>query len=309
MNALLAALRYARLKVLTSLIRVIARLVTTRVRAKPDAVLNVPSRDAGRTIRVHIYSPAPTSTNGLNEAPQTPRPVLINFFGSGFVLPGFGNDDFYCHEISRRTGHIVLDVDYRLSPEHPFPAAVHDAEDVVRHVLSSPDTYDVSHISVSGFSSGGTLTLLAPALFPINTFRSIIAFYPSVNMAKDPALRKAPVENPKIKTTPPSWTRLFREGYLRGMDPRDPRISPIYGDTANFPKDTLIITTEYDVSALDAEEFARKAQESAQGTNRRVILRRIKGCPHNFDKSEKYQTQRTEAYTAVADLLAQSLAN
>ncbi|KAI1313994.1 putative carboxylesterase [Xylaria venustula] len=310
MISIAASLHYLRLRVLIGLIRLIVRLLTPRVQAKPDAVLRVPSRDVGRTIRAHIYSPFPAApTDGPGEASQSraPQPVLINFCGSGFALPSFGADDLFCREISRRTGHVVLDVDYRLGPENPFPAAIHDVEDVVLYVLSCPDTYNAAHISISGFSSGGTLALVAPTLFPANPFRSVIAFYPSVSMVKDPAERKAPVKGPDRGRAPLFWTRLFREGYLRGMDPRDPRISPLYADTANLPRHALIFTAEYDVSALEAEEFGRKADASAQSSGGRVELRRMRECGHGFDKSKRNAAARIEAYTAVADLLNHSL--
>ncbi|KAI1752749.1 putative carboxylesterase [Xylaria castorea] len=308
MSSLLAALRCIRLKLLIGMIRLVVRLVTPRVHAKPDALLGIPSRDTGRTIKVHIYSPSPvTSPNGLSDASQTPRPVLINCFGSGFALPLFGADDSFCSEVSKRTGHVVLDVDYRLAPENPFPAAIHDIEDVVHYVLSRPDRYDIAHISISGFSSGGTLALVVPTLFSANTFRNVVTFYPSVNMAKDPSERKAPVEGPKSGRAPLSWTRLFREGYLGGMDPRDPRISPLFANTVNHPRNTLIVTAEYDTSASEAEEFAKSAEVNAQATDRRVILRRMRGCGHNFDKSKRNTTARAEAYGLAINLLNHSL--
>ncbi|KAI1424964.1 putative carboxylesterase [Xylaria sp. FL1777] len=312
MTSLVAALHYLRLRVLVGLIRLIVRLLTPRVQAKPDEVLRVPSRDLGRTIRAHIYSSLPvTSTDGdgLDEAsqPRVLRPVLINFFGSGFALPSFGADDAFCREISRRTGHVVLDVDYRLGPENPFPAAIHDVEDVVHYVLSHPDIYDVSHISISGFSSGGTLALVVPMLFRANTFRSLIAFYPSVSMVKDPSQRKAPVKGPDRGRAPQFWTRLFREAYLGGMDPRDPRISPLYANKVNYPRNMLVFTADYDASASEAEEFAKMAEANVQASGGRVELRRMRGCGHNFDKSKRNATARTEAYTAVVNLLNQVL--
>ncbi|KAI3322951.1 putative carboxylesterase [Xylariaceae sp. AK1471] len=305
MMSLAEILRYLRLKFLISSIRLIVRLLTPRIEAKPDAVLSIPSRDAGRMITAHVYTP-PASTNSddsNNGASHTPRPVLINFFGSSFALPLFGADDLFCREISMGTGHVVLDVAYRIGPENPFPAAIHDAEDVVRYVLSRPDAYDVARISLSGFSSGGTLALVAPTLFPANTFQSIIAFYPSVSMAKDPSERKAPVEGPKGGRMPLSWTRLCREGYIGGMDPRDPRISPLYADTSNYPKDMVVITAEYDASALDAEEFAKKARATVEGAGKRVLLRRMRGCGHNFDKSSRTIKERDEAYSLAMDIL------
>ncbi|KAI0810124.1 putative carboxylesterase [Xylaria sp. FL0064] len=312
MESLIAALHYLRLKVLVGVIRFIVRVLTPRVEANPDAVLRVPSRDAGRTIKAHIYSlTLVVSTDGPNEALQSraPQPVLINFFGSGFALPAFGTDDLFCRKLSRRTNHVVLDVEYRLGPENPFPAAIHDVEDVVRYVLSHPDTYDAARVSISGFSSGGTLALVAPTLFPVNTFHSLVAFYPSVSMVKDPSERKAPVKGPDRGRAPLFWTRLFREGYLMGMNPKDPRISPLYADTVKFPNDVLIFTADYDVSALEAEEFAKKIEANGQGSGRRVKLRRMHGCGHGFDKSKRNVAARSEAYNLVADLLNEGLSD
>ncbi|KAI0400813.1 putative carboxylesterase [Xylaria palmicola] len=305
MTSLFAALHYFRLKLLIGLIRLLVRLVTPRVQARPDAVIRVPSRDVGRTIRVHVYTTSASveSTGDSSGALRRPRPVLINCFGSGFALSLFGADDCFCREMSRRTGHVVLDVDYRLAPEHPFPAAIHDVEDVVRHVLLCPETYDRARISLSGFSSGGMLALVAPTLFPADTFRSLVAFYPSVSMTGDPSERKAPVEGPSSGRAPLFWTRLFREGYLGGMDPRDPRVSPLYADTANYPRDTLIFTADYDASASEAEEFAGRVKAQAEAAGRRVTLQRMHGCGHQFDKSKKHVAARAEAYTAAVHLL------
>ncbi|KAI0108990.1 putative carboxylesterase [Nemania sp. FL0031] len=305
MKQLLAALRYFRLKLLVSSIRLLVRLLTPPVRAKPDTVLRVPSRGADRTIRAHIYSPPAVAS----EAVGIPRPVLINCFGSGFALPLFGGDDLFCREISQRTGHVVLDIDYRLGPENPFPAALNDVEDAVHYVLSRPDTYDVTAISISGFSSGGTLALVVPTLFPANTFRSVVAFYPSVDMAKDPGERRAPVDGPKTGRSPLFWTRLFREGYIGDMDPRDPRISPLYGNNMKCVRDILIVTAEYDASALEAEEFAKKLKGDGQATGGQVVLRRMRECGHGFDKSKKHVAARTESYNTVVNLLNQSSAD
>ncbi|KAI0515467.1 putative carboxylesterase [Xylaria bambusicola] len=307
MRSLLAALRYLRLRILIGLIRLIVRFATPRLQPKPDRVLRVPSRDVGRTIRAHLYSSSPVEPTEVID--YVPRHVLINCCGSGFALPSFGADDLFCREISRRTGHVVLDLEYRLGPENPFPAAIHDVEDVVRYVLSYPGKYDAAHISISGFSSGGTLALVAPMLFPAHTFRNVVAFYPSVSMANDPGERRAPVKGPDKGRAPLFWTRLFREGYFGGMDPRDPRISPLYAKKINLPRNVLIFTAEYDVSALEAEQFAKKAEEEARFSNSRIELRRMRECGHGFDKTKRNVAARIEAYNAVVELLNHSLSN
>jgi acetyl esterase/lipase len=120
-------------------------------------------------------------------------PVLINLHGSGFVIPFHGSDDLFCRTISHGAGCTILDVRYSLAPEHPFPAALHDVEDVVNWVLGQKDEYDPKVLSISGFSASGNLAFVAAShLFPKDTFRSCIAFYPVTDLATDPALKKVP---------------------------------------------------------------------------------------------------------------------
>ncbi|RMZ92128.1 hypothetical protein DV736_g604, partial [Chaetothyriales sp. CBS 134916] len=291
--------QYLRLKPLVSFFRIIVRLFAPIPKPKPDSVLKIPSRDSGRTITAHLYkrSADPTGSKG-------PNPVLVNFFGSGLAAPLYGLDDGFCRFISGATGYVVLDVEYRLAPEHPFPAAVNDVEDAVKYVLDRPGEYKTSQVSLSGFSSGGTLALVGLMLFPPRTFRSAIAFYPSTNLAKDPGLRKPPSPTAKPRST--FWTRIFREAYIRNMDPRDPRISPAYAETSNYPANMLVVTADLDSSALEAEELAKKAEADGAASGRNVILRRMKGVGHSFDKKNKDPTSvqaRDEAYGLAEDLL------
>ncbi|CAG8286334.1 unnamed protein product [Penicillium nalgiovense] len=147
------------------------------VTAHPDEVLQIPSREEGRFIRIHAY-------NTLHRS--TPAPVLVNFHGSGFVNPLHGSDDEFCKFIVEKTGFAVLDCSYRLAPENKFPAAVHDAENAVQWVLSHPERFDASQLSISGFSAGGILSLvLSSVVFPHVTFK---------NIAPDTSRDGAPVE-------------------------------------------------------------------------------------------------------------------
>jgi acetyl esterase/lipase len=108
-------------------------LATFNVTAHPDEVLQIPPRDEGRFIRIH-------ASNTLNR--DTPAPVLVNFHGCGFMNPLHGSDDELCKFIADKTGYVALDCAYRLAPENKLPAAIHDAEDAVRWVLSHPQKFD-----------------------------------------------------------------------------------------------------------------------------------------------------------------------
>jgi acetyl esterase/lipase len=196
-----------------------------------------------------------------------------------------------------------------LAPEHPFPAAVNDVEDAIKYVLNQPEEYNTLQVSVSGFSSGGTLALVALTLFPPGTFQSAIAFYPATNLARDPGLRRSPAPNAKPRS--PFWTRIFRDAYIGKMDPRDPRISPAFADTSNYPANMLVVTGELDSSALESEELAEKAKTEGAVSGRNVIIRRMKGCGHGFDKKntdEVCVSAKDETYGLAVDILKKIVA-
>ena len=292
-------LRYLRLKFLISCLRLLVRYLAPLPAPTPDSVLLIPSRDKGRTIRTHVYNPSGEATRAGGE----PHPVLINFYGSGFALQYHGADDPFCRFVATHTSHVVLDVQYRVAPENPFPAAVNDAQDAVEYVLGHPDEYQTSHVSLCGFSSGGTLALVTSTLHPHSTFQSLIGFYPSPSMAGDPGDRKAPVPG---RERPSFWTKVFREAYIRDRDARDPRISPVFAETANFPQEMLIFTADHDVSATDMEALAERIKTEGHASGRNVVVRRMEDCDHGFDKNKKRENQMEagrEAYAQVADFL------
>ena len=290
-------LQHVRLKILVTFARFMTTILSPFPKPQFDAILLIPSRDKSHAIRVHVYGP---SDDG---ALDRPRPVLMNFNGSGFAMHFHGRDDYFCRQVATVSGHLVLDVQYRVGPEHPFPTAVNDMEDAVKFVLGRPGKYQKSHISLSGFSSGGTLALVAPLLFPRGTFRSIGAFYPATDLATDPDLRRAPAANAKPRPT--YWTKVFRQAYVGQMDARDPRISPAYADTANYPSDMLVVTGELDSSAIEAETLAEKIKNEDLAGQTHVDIRRMAGCGHDFDK-KKGETEtraRDEVYGLLINML------
>ncbi|PYI14859.1 alpha/beta-hydrolase [Aspergillus violaceofuscus CBS 115571] len=246
--------------------------------ASPDEVLQIQSRDAGRTIKVHLYRNTSSTTST-----STPTPVLVNFHGSGFIFPRHGADDPFCRQMSRETDRTVLDVQYRLAPEHPFPAALNDAEDVVRWVLSQPDRFDLSRVSLSGFSAGGNFALAASAtLFPPETFHSVIAVYPVVDIHTDPG-RKVPPDT-SGKAIPLFMSNFFDACYTHGaFDTRDPRISPLYASPDRFPGRVMIVTAACDSLAVEAETLAQNIAKEP-GKEREVVQVRMQACEHGFDK-------------------------
>lgn len=292
-------LTYCYLKSLAVLLRSIIALggrIAGRPVPRPHEVRHIASRDPGRTIKIHVYRPAKPTAG--------PSPVLINFHGSGFLLPLHGSDEEFCQVISKNTQYTVLDVPYRLAPENPFPAALNDVEDAITYALGRSEEFDCSRISLSGFSAGGNLAMAASAtLFPPLTFRALLAFYPALDLATDAALKVAP--DPSGRVIPIPVARLFNRCYVPpGVDKHDPRISPKYADLNRFPHRLLMITAEGDSLALEAEEMAKELQELP---GRHVVRERMAGCNHAWDKRTRAGTPqrqaRDRAYALAVDIL------
>jgi acetyl esterase/lipase len=285
-------------KVIAVVIRAIFRYGNP-IHSTPNDVYQIKSRDLGRTIKAHVYKPRSASS-------PNPSPVLINFHGSGFILPMHGQDDEFCQQICRETGYTVLDVQYRLAPEHPFPAALQDTEDAVNWVLQRPDQFDQSRIAISGFSAGGNLALGACSnLFPQETFRSVLAFYPVVDLYTEPG-DKATLD-PDGKPLPDWLSRFFNGCYIpSAYDRRDPRISPLYAQPDRFPSRVLIITAAGDNLAGEAEALAANIGKQPR---REVVSHRMQGCNHAWDKeAPKGSVQgdaKEKAYAMAVALLSQ----
>ncbi|KAJ5153162.1 uncharacterized protein N7482_009640 [Penicillium canariense] len=299
MPSITSFLRYCYLKTLAVLLRSVVSVslsLAARPVERPDEVRHIASRDPWRSIKVHVYRSAHSTTG--------PTPVLVNFNGSGFLLSMHGSDDEFCQLVSQKTPYTVLDVRYRLAPENPFPAALNDVEDAIRYVLSRTEEFDTSRVSISGFSAGGNLALAASAtLFPPHTFRSLIAFYPVLDLASDAAAKVAP--DPKGRVIPISIARLFNRCYVPpGVDKRDPRISPKYADLDRFPHCLLMITAAGDSLAPEGEQLAEQLQ---QLPGRHVVSERMAGCDHAWDKRTRAETPqrrpRDQAYALALDML------
>jgi acetyl esterase/lipase len=289
-------LAYIPLKIAVSILRFVVGLAGAPPPFKPDESYEFKSRDKTRDIKVNVYHPP---------NPTTPSPVVLNWHGSGFVLPLHGSDDEFCRLVATKTGFTVLDAAYALAPEFPFPAALHDVEDLILAVLEQKDKYDPANIVLSGFSAGGNLAVAAAidASIPKGVFRGLMAIYPVVDLSVAPGTKRAPDGSVGL---PPAIAYLFNSSYIpAGVDAKDPRISPASADPASFPDNVFIVTAEKDSLALEAENLAEKLKAAGK----HVVLERMDGVPHAFDKSTKAKSIEEERKNKTYDLAVQFLQN
>ncbi|EXJ86755.1 hypothetical protein A1O3_03709 [Capronia epimyces CBS 606.96] len=288
-------LTYVWQKCFVSFIRVAFRLALGGTTPRPDEVLQIPRRDSTEgKIKVHVYR---------GKAPK-PCPVLINFHGSGWTVPMHGSDEEFARCVVQGTDFTVLDATYRLAPEHPYPAAVHDAEDVVRWVLARPQEFDLSRVSISGFSAGGTLALVTSGeVFPKSTFRHLIAIYSPADFSRAPQTKKAP--DPTGQPLPDWLATFFNNCYLPpGIDRKQPTVSPFFSRMENVPDEIVIITCAGDNLCGEAESVAQRLSDMP---GKHVSLRRMEKCNHAWDKSTKPGSVQEQAKHAAYDLAIETL--
>jgi acetyl esterase/lipase len=283
---------YTRLKVIASLFRFIASWAVSKT-ANPDETYEIDSRSGTRKIKIHVYK---------STAARKPSPVLINWHGSGFVISMHGSDDMFCRRISQETDYTVLDATYALAPEHPFPAALEDAEDMVLHVLNQPDEYDARNIAVSGFSAGGNLALVVSSnrlsKIPKDAIQSVMAFYPLCDLSTPPKEKKA--ADGSAGTLPVFALNFFNECYVPlGTDAADARISVSNAALCNFPRNVLIASAGKDSLAAEADALAKRLNTKSERT---VVLRHYEEMGHAFDKDAKEGTLELEKRDKVYGL-------
>jgi monoterpene epsilon-lactone hydrolase len=185
-----------------------------------------------------------------------PGAVILYFHGGGYAFGSPRSHRHYVARLAQAAGVIALAIDYRLAPEHPFPAPVEDAVAAYRWLLEQGT--QPQRIAIAGDSAGGGLTLAAalairaaglppPAcLYPISPWADMAATGPSyqARAAFDPMVTL-------------EGLRPMAASYLAGHDPADPLASPIHGDYSDFPP-MLIHVGADEVLLSDAVTVAEK---------------------------------------------------
>lgn len=277
-------------------VKALRYMLGKKVVCSPDEILEIPSRDEGRIIKVHLYK--------SKKETQGPAPVLVNWHGSGWILHQHGEDDEYCKRIAEETAYTVLDMSYRLAPENPYPAAPKDAEDAIRWVLSERERFDRHSIALSGFSAGGNLALgVASHRCKSTAFKHLIAFYPPCDLSLDPHSKIAPDTSGQPI---PGWiAQVFNYSYdPTQSNAQKPDFSPALNPPEAFPDSMLVFTCALDSLCLEAETLAKKVQ-AVKG--KQVFLERLEGCNHAWDKTAAPGTlqdkQREKAYAMAVAFL------
>jgi len=232
--------------------------------------LSVPG--PGGNVPVRMYASEP---GGL-------RPVLIYFHGGGFVFGNLDTHDAVCRALAKESGAVVISVDYRLSPEHKFPAAVEDSHAVIVWVAANAERLgvDARRIAVGGDSAGGNLAIViamrcrdagGPAL------AAQVLLYPLTDFSSfETGSHRELGEGYFLTRGAMDW---FRGHYLAAADlARHPEVSPLLAPDLSGLPPALVITAEFDPLRDEGEAYAERLRQAGVP----VTMARYPGMIHGF---------------------------
>jgi acetyl esterase len=231
-------------------------------------------------------------------APKGPKgaPLLVFLHGGGFVVGDLETHDVPCRLLCRHAEMHVLSVDYRLAPEHPFPAAIEDAVAAVRWAAREAAELgaDPSRLCLGGDSAGANLTLVTTMLHRDLPVAAQLVIYPPTDAVNDfPSHALFGTDYFLSVTDRETFTRLYLEG--TGTERGNPRVSPLLGDLRELPP-SLIVVAGFDILRDEAEAFATAMRDAGND----IQLQREPSLPHGFVNMTGFCTAAREATIALA---------
>jgi acetyl esterase len=188
------------------------------------------------------------------------HPIIIYFHGGGWVIGDLDTHDPFCRSLVEATHCTLMSIDYRLAPEHPFPAAHEDSFQATRWILDNLNTLAPNNgrAVIAGDSAGGNLAACTLASMPDEPrLVGSILLYP----ATEHYLHGFPSfsEHARSKPLTASIMRWFVDTYMGGITPADPTAKQVFlnrrTDYRNFPR-SLIVTAERDVLRDDGRRLS-----------------------------------------------------
>jgi acetyl esterase len=240
-----------------------------------------PVEQVARVENLMIPGPAqPIPVRVYRPSLARPLPALVFFHGGGFVICDLETHDRQCRTLANASGCVVIAVDYRLAPEHRFPAAPEDAYAATRHVWAHATELgvDPDRIAVGGDSAGGNLATVVALMArdrggPPLRFQLLI--YPAVDVDDDsPSMREFGSDH---FLTRELMDYFFAQYLTSAAERRVPYVSPLHADVRGLPP-AMVMTAECDPLRDQGEAYARKLE--AAGVP--VDLKRYEGMIHPF---------------------------
>ncbi len=251
----------------------------------------------GGPLKLRLYAAGHTSENAAS------RPGLVYFHGGGWVIGSLDTHDNICRMIAAQSGAVVVAVDYRLSPESKFPAAVEDACAATLWVAANAARLgiDPRRIAVGGDSAGGNMGTVVAMMCRDHGGPSLalqLLLYPATDLSSfETASHRKLAEGNFLTRSAMDW---FTGHYLaRPQDALDPRASPLLATNLSWLPPALLITAEFDPLRDEGEAYVKRLEEAGVP----VVCTRYAGVIHGFISMAGLLSEGRRAIGQVAQAL------
>ena len=251
--------------------------VTEPVHRVEESLLDLP----GRRIRLRTYRPDPVGSA-----------TLVWFHGGGYVSGTLDAIDPVCRVLANRTGVTVVSVDYRLAPEHPYPAALDDCLAALDAVAATAE----GSLAIGGDSAGGGLAAAVARRTSVRLSAQLL-LCPWLDVSLScPSVRAKGTDHGLTEASLRGFARMYLGG---DGDPADPGASPLLGEDVTGLPATIVVTAENDPLCDEGERYA----ERIVAAGGRARVRRWDAMVHGFVGMTAELVEAEEALTWSCDQL------
>ncbi len=234
------------------------------------------------------------------------RPVLMYFHGGGFVIGDLESHDTLCRQLALDGGFRVIAVDYRLAPEHKWPAAPDDCIAATRYIVKNAAKFGINaaQIAVSGDSAGGNLAAVvardAALRGGVNVAMQLL-IYPVTHMGRKGGSRDLFADGYFLTRDRMDW---FDNHYTGMVDHHDERLNPLNFDVPKGLAPAYVITAGFDPLRDEGREYADKLKAAGVATTYINYDSQI----HGFFNMPAVSSVSRQAITDAANAVAKALA-
>lgn len=269
--------------------------------------ITIPRTSDNSAIQARVFTPS-------GDRPEEGWPCMLWFHGGGWVLGGIDTENSYCTHLCEWAKCVVVSVDYRLAPEHVFPAAIEDSYDALLYVMKGNiEGIDRTRVGVAGSSAGGNISAVlshkyasddAVKELPKLVYQLLVV--PVCDNTADKDTHASWKENEFVPQLPRDKMLWYRDLYLPNKsDWTNPEASPSFYGKDSFAKvpPAFVACGECDVLRTEGEAYVRQLQKAGVST----VLRIYPGMPHPVMAMDDVLTQGKalvkETTQAVRDAL------